>query len=330
MELFAGAGGMALGMEEAGWAHVALYERDPRCCATLRRNRPAWAVRECDLSAIDWTAEGLGPVDLLCGGPPCQPYSEGGHGKGAEDERDGWPWALDAVRALRPTWVCFENVPAMHGTPELAHVLAVARTRFNWVDLWLLDAAEYGVPQVRQRLFVVAGPRRAERPKRTHAPIFGSLIGIGRTVSVRKALALPACATGIRRGHGFVPDRMADLDVPSTTLTSQAFGCGTDLRLNDSPGFTPREQAILDASPKDAYGRVVDRPPDGWKWPGRFGDDGMRRLTEAELTILSGFPHAWWFAGPPTVRAKMRGNAVPPPLARAVGMALATAAVRPG
>jgi len=324
-ELFAGAGGMALGVEEAGWSHVALYERDVRCCDTLRRNRPGWRLRQVDLGDVDWEAEALGRVDLLCGGPPCQPFSEGGDQLGAADERDGWPATLRAVEALEPTWCLFENVTGMLGTNELRDVLAALRARFEWVDVWGLCAADYGVPQERWRLFVVAGPWPALRPARTHAPVAG--VAPWRIVlpyvSVRRALGLQPEATGIRRGHGWLPDRVADLDAPSQTLTTQAFGCGTDLRINDSGRLTLREQATRDATPKDAYGRLEDRPPDGWKWRGGdTEDDGLRRPTEAELVTLAGFPPDWRFTGPPTVRSKQRGNAVPPALARAVAAEL--------
>jgi DNA (cytosine-5)-methyltransferase 1 len=91
LELFSGAGGLALGLEAAGFAHVALVERDGDACATLRLNRPKWNLIESDVRQVDFA--GLGPVDLIAGGPPCQPFSIGGKARGYDDSRDMFPQA---------------------------------------------------------------------------------------------------------------------------------------------------------------------------------------------------------------------------------------------
>lgn len=323
VELFAGGGGLALGLEAAGWDHMGLFELEPRAVATLRRNRPQWPTLQADLNEVDWT--GWRSPGLLCGGPPCQPYSEAGLGKGAADERDGWPATLRAVEALRPTWCAFENVPSTDSRAAVARVLVELARWYPWTAAWELCAADYGVPQARTRLFVLAGPRGVVPPARTHAPDGGGgLFPLERWVSVRQALQLGEHATGIRRGHGYLPDRVADLDAPSSTLTTQSFGVGTDLRINDTGELTDRERATIEATPRDVYGRSVTRPPEGWKWQG--ANDGLRRPTEAELQILAGFPPGWVFAGPSTARSKQRGNAVPPRLGEVVGRAIATAA----
>lgn len=108
VELFSGAGGMALGLEQAGFDSVALFERDADACATLRRNRPAWNLVQRDVRDVDFSP--YGSVDLVAGGPPCQPFSMGGKAKGFQDDRDMFPQAVRAVRELQPRAFIFENV----------------------------------------------------------------------------------------------------------------------------------------------------------------------------------------------------------------------------
>ncbi len=100
LELFSGAGGLALGLEQAGFRATALVERDEYACATLRANRPDWRVIESNVQKIDFAA--LGPVHVVAVGPPLQPFSMGGKANGYDDHRDMFPQAVRAVRELRP------------------------------------------------------------------------------------------------------------------------------------------------------------------------------------------------------------------------------------
>ena len=108
IELFSGAGGLALGLEQAGFETVALFERDPSACAALRHNRPDWQIVEGDVREVDFSE--CGTIDLVAGGPPCQPFSMGGKARGYNDERDMFGEAVRAVRELRPNAFLFENV----------------------------------------------------------------------------------------------------------------------------------------------------------------------------------------------------------------------------
>jgi len=186
VELFSGAGGLALGLEAAGFSHAALVEFNKDACATLRANRPKWNVLEGDVRNVDFTS--VGPADLVAGGPPCQPFSIGGKARGYNDLRDMFPQAVRAVRELRPQAFMFENVRGLL-RPAFANYVEYVRLQLSYPDfpisqnvewdinlrrlqkhhtakrscddltynvsLHLADAADYGVPQRRHRVFFV-------------------------------------------------------------------------------------------------------------------------------------------------------------------------------
>ena len=109
LELCAGGGGQALGMERAGFDHAGVVEYEPVFCTTLRKNRPHWNVIQQDirnLNAKDFTG-----VDVVAGGVPCPPFSVAGRQLGADDERDMFPTALALIEAIKPRAVLLENVP---------------------------------------------------------------------------------------------------------------------------------------------------------------------------------------------------------------------------
>ena len=119
VELFSGCGGLAMGLSLAGFSHELLVERNTQACATLDYNKTRrashvthWNVRSDDVRAIDWTVF-AGALDLVAGGPPCQPFSIGGKAAGNEDERDMWPEAVRAVRETLPKAFLFENVKGL-------------------------------------------------------------------------------------------------------------------------------------------------------------------------------------------------------------------------
>lgn len=192
LELFSGGGGLALGLDAAGFEHVALIERDRHCSATLRHNAggiAGWSamdVYEMDVRDFDF-ANAMGCVDLLAAGVPCQPFSLGGVHRGERDERDMFPHLLEAVRCLEPKVILVENVPglarpsfrpyfdyilarlrrpyltARSGEPWTEHRNRLARadrmsdsTRHYVVDWRIINAADYGVPQRRARVVIQA------------------------------------------------------------------------------------------------------------------------------------------------------------------------------
>jgi DNA (cytosine-5)-methyltransferase 1 len=199
VELFAGAGGLGMGLSLAGFEPSILIERDKWCCDTIeenqRRDHPLvrdWRLfRESDAHTFDYEAhlDGLrGDIDLVSGGPPCQPFSIGGKHRAHKDERDMFPVAVDVVRRLRPRAFIFENVKGITRStftnylsyivlqlsfpdvvkrdgetwPEHLKRLEEYQTRglkdgltYNVVPPKLLNAADYGVPQRRERVFIV-------------------------------------------------------------------------------------------------------------------------------------------------------------------------------
>ena len=184
VELFAGAGGLAMGVERAGFEHVAVIERDPSACGTLRANA-SWPLFECDIRQFDYTTVKQS-IDILCGGPPCQPFSLGGKGRASLDPRDMFPEAIRAVRAMRPKAFLLENVKGLMRErigpyleyvrlqlrhPEVAmrsneslrdhlarlerHETSGSRSGLNYnIVVQCLDASDYGVPQRRERVFI--------------------------------------------------------------------------------------------------------------------------------------------------------------------------------
>lgn len=152
IELCAGAGGQALGLEQAGFEHAALVEIDKHCCATLRANRPAWNVIEGDVREFKNVAADYVGVDLLADGLPCPPFSVAGKQLGERDERNLFDDAIDIVEIVRPKAIMIENVrgfldPSFNSYRN--HLKARFRDLGYEVDWKLLNASNFGVPQLR-------------------------------------------------------------------------------------------------------------------------------------------------------------------------------------
>lgn len=185
-ELFAGCGGLALGMSRAGFQHKYMAEFDHDAVATVLHNSLKgvrhvrdWPMRLQDVREIDWTA--FGSLDLISGGPPCQPFGIGGKKRGQEDQRDMWPEAIRAVREAKPRMVLFENVRNLAGPRFRAYLdwivahlerpdmvrksgeshsehllrLTASRSRKQYNVVWqLVNAADYGAAQIRHRVLI--------------------------------------------------------------------------------------------------------------------------------------------------------------------------------
>lgn len=186
LELFAGAGGAALGIEAAGFAHAALCEWDPDACATLRAAGlgPVVEGDVRDLDVIEAVA-GSGPLDLLWSSPPCQRDSTAGTGNGF----DGWPPTLASIDRFEPVWFLGEAVVGSlrNGRADMAQ--KALRDRYAHVGAWVLDASMYGVPQSRRRVIHWAGPRRLTPPASTHGVIGAPAVSWGHALGLHGSIS---------------------------------------------------------------------------------------------------------------------------------------------
>ena len=235
LELFAGAGGAALGLEAAGFEHLACVEWDEDACATLEAaGLPAVRGDARDLSLY----VGMAP-DLLWSSFPCQAWSTAGKREGAQDERNMWPATEAAIDFTGPTWFVGENVvgltnhkgackggKACIGTPLCPNayfhqvILKNLEKHFDWVGWKVLDSADYGVPQRRRRVFLVGGPHPIKWPEPTHGnpnktqeDLFAPELKPWNTV--RQALGLAAWGTATGRSGSGVAGVPRSADTPS-------------------------------------------------------------------------------------------------------------------
>ena len=157
IEICAGAGGQAIGLEQAGFHHLALVEIDSHACNTLRINQPEWNVVEANVR--DFQALAYEGVDLLAGGVPCPPFSIAGKQLGEYDDRDLFPEALRLVAECKPKAVMLENVRGILGTKFESYRASIIErfSNLGYEVFWdLLNASDYGVPQLRPRAILVA------------------------------------------------------------------------------------------------------------------------------------------------------------------------------
>lgn len=153
--LFSGIGGLDLGLERAGMTVAWQSEIDPYACRVLAKHWPH-VPNLGDITTIDWST--VEPVDLICGGYPCQPFSNNGHRRGDADDRHLWPFFADAIRVLRPRYVVAENVPG-HLSLGFDRVLAdLAGLGFD-VEWSIVSACSMGAPHTRERLYFVANAK---------------------------------------------------------------------------------------------------------------------------------------------------------------------------
>jgi len=302
LELCAGAGGQALGLEQAGFAHAALVEIEPAYCRTLRLNRPHWNVVQGDVAAFD--ARPYAGIDLIAAGLPCPPFSKAGKQLGADDERNLFPAAIRIIDEARPAAVLIENVRGFLDAvfeDYRTHLRGQLRKLGYSVQWKLLNAADHGVPQLRPRVAVVAVRERyAERfawpvSSRKPAPTVGEAL-------------LDLMAEDGWSGAPFWAGRASEI-APTLVGGSLKHG-GPDL----GPTRARAAWAALGVEGRT----IAERAP----CPGHVGPP---RLTVRMAARVQGFPDDWAFHGAKTVAYRQVGNAFPPPVARALGESIAVA-----
>lgn len=369
VELFAGGGGMALGTRQAGFEHVALVEWNKSAAAILRHNakkRPSlWSasnVYEMDvrtwLSAPDL---GLGTVDLVAGGPPCQPFSLAGVHAGDDDERNMFPAAIEAVRKFRPRYALFENVPGLT-RPSFAPYFKYIKDQLARPDiapsgdeLWtehrdrirsskskglqyvvhehLLDAADFGLPQNRRRVFLVAirsdvpGAESWVKPKETHsrdALLYDQWVT--GEYWTEHGMATPSIPDGLE-------DRIRDLkeagrprvlrwrtirdcirDLPEPLDRREAEGVANHEGIPGARAYPKHSGSPIDWPAKTIKAGV--HGVSGGEAMIRFDDGSLRYFTVRESARMQGFPDSYGFPGPRSRSMGAIGNAVASPLAK--------------
>ncbi|MEX2580265.1 MAG: DNA cytosine methyltransferase [Verrucomicrobiales bacterium] len=370
IELFSGAGGLALGLEAAGFESVALVEHNRHACATLRRNRPRWNVIEDDIDNVRFRE--FENIDLIAGGPPCQPFSMGGKAKGFEDHRDMFPAAVGAVRALRPKAFVFENVRGLT-RPAFKNYVEFIRLQLSYPDfpvspnipwdqnlarlekhhtstaagaslaykvtLHLADAADFGVPQRRHRVFFVGF--RSDVDAKWHFPAtthhsdellraqyvtaeYWDEHGVAhppklpgrleKRVAGLRDVPLIRDKARWRTVRDAIRD-LGDARFPAAGVTDHFFQAGA----RSYPGHT--------GSPLDEPSKALkagDHGVPGGENMLRHPDGEVRYFSIREAARLQTFPDDWEFAGAWTESMRQLGNAVPVRLAEAVVRSVAT------
>ncbi len=305
LELCAGAGGQALGMEQAGIEHAGLIEIDRHACATLRHNRPHWKVIQHDLNTFDGSP--FKGVDIISGGLPCPPFSVAGKQLGKDDERNLFPAMIRLVDQIRPRAVLIENVRGFLDAVFQDYRSYVKREleKLGYKPGWkLMNASDFGVPQLRPRVVFVAIRRDLSEHFGWPQPACPSPATVGETLFDLMA------ENGWKGARHWA--RQADDIAPTIVGGSHKHG-GPDL------GPTRARKAWAELG-VDGLG-IADCAP---------GPDfvGMPRLTVRMVARLQGFPDDWQFMGTKTQSYRQVGNAFPPPFARAVASSLAVCLTR--
>lgn len=295
IELCAGAGGQAIGLERAGFSHEALVEIDFHACETLKLNRPSWNVLNQDIRHFD--ASPYRGVDLIAGGLPCPPFSIAGKGLGSDDERDLFPTALKIIEEVKPKAVMIENVKGFLGSKfdKYRSLIELEFIRLGYhVDWRLFNASHFGVCQSRTRIAIVALQFKYANEfswpsdnEVTSTTVGDELFELISSKGWRGAEEWRKIASGI---------------APTIVGGSKKHG-GPDL----GPTGAKRAWAALGVDGKG----VANEPPSA-------DFIGMPRLTVDMVAKLQGFPECWSFFGKKTNAYRQVGNAFPPPVAEAV------------
>ncbi|TAZ35428.1 DNA (cytosine-5-)-methyltransferase [Rhizobium ruizarguesonis] len=316
LELCAGAGGLALGLERAGFEHVALIEFNKHAAATLRKNRPDWNVVEEDVREVDFT-EYRNRVDLLAGGLPCTPFSTVGEKKGKRDKNDLLMEGVRAVRELEPKAFVFENVEGLLHARHADYVAELLRNLSKagyQTEIHRINARDYGVAQDRSRIMIVgfrkdlAGvfrmPPKFPEMARNMGDALADLMGANGWSGVDHWIRM------MRERPEF--DRFGkQIGVGALSDTIRGYQGSAQ----QGEAHRALKNGVSYAPPAKAAPTNEEASREGFV-PG---------LTNRMRARLQDFPDAWEFAGGLASVADQIGNAVAPSMAKAMGLALMSA-----
>lgn len=296
VEICAGAGGQALGLHLAGFEHLALVEYEESYCAVLKQNMPTWNV-VCD-DVRNFNGNTYRNVDLLAGGVPCPPFSMASKQLGANDERDLFPEAIRLVAEIRPKAVMFENVRGFLD-PKFEHyreyILNSIGSFGYKTHMKLLNACDYGVPQLRPRV-VIVGIRNDVKSEFRY-PVAHSEAAPTVGVALKDLMGANGWKGLEKWAEG------ANRIAPTIVGGSKKHG-GPDL----GPARARRAWAELGVN---GNGIANEAPHADFC--------GMPKLTKEMVARIQGFPLEWNFGEKKTAACRMIGNAFPPPVAAEVG-----------
>ena len=289
LDLFAGCGGLSLGFEAAGYSTIG-YEKDMAACETYNRNLTGPCCNATLVKGFDYP-----PADIVIGGPPCQPFSKFGFGyqKGNKDTRDGFPIFIDAIRRIRPKIFLFENVRGLLYSKGYFGVILTELHQLGYaIDYQLLNAANYGVPQTRERLFVVGHQSEYRFPQPSHEKVtvrdaIGDTMLTASKSSKFLTASMDAYIAKYEKASSCINPRDLKFGKPARTLTCRNIAAAT----------------------ADMH-RI------------KLQDGRRRRLSLREAARLQSFPDWFEFAGNETQRFYQVGNAVPPLLAYQLAMSI--------
>ena len=296
VEICAGAGGQALGLAMAGFVHVALVEYEEEYCNTLKQNRPEWNIICKDVRNFD--GKPYRGVDLLAGGVPCPPFSIAGKKLGTEDERDLFPEALRLIKEIEPRAVMLENVRGFldKGFAEYRQFIleSIEKLGYN-TQIRLLNASDFGVPQLRPRV-VIVGIKKEENGSFSYPQGDADM-----TLTVGNALYDLMAENKWKYAKKWAKN--ANRIAPTLVGGSKKHG---------GPDLGPvRAKKAWEELGVDGKGVANTAPESDF--------EGMPRLTSRMLARIQGFPDTWTFGKKKTAACRMIGNAFPPPVAKAVG-----------
>jgi DNA (cytosine-5)-methyltransferase 1 len=289
IDLFAGCGGLALGFEAVGFRTYG-FEMDPDACSTYESNLKS----PCSKVFLDEETDLGSQADIIIGGPPCQPFSVIGQQRGHKDDRDGFPAFLSAIKKHEPKIAIFENVRGMlyKNKHYFEKILAQLRAMDYIVEFSLLNSVHFGVPQKRERLFVVAhrGHWQFPQPIKEQFTAGNALDDLLQSMPENPKFltkSMDEYVAKYERASSCIRPRDLHLDEPSRTVTCR--------NLNGATGDMLRVKL-----------------PDGRR----------RRLTVREGARLQSFPDWFFFSGSEGSQFNQIGNAVPPLLARAIAQSV--------